>query len=427
MRLCRAVDNCCAFVYNSFPMETNNASLRSMPTRRTMVLIGCAWFGMSTFLAFHMASIPLFFNARIEQKWIVGLILGMIGGFGIAAAPIVGFMSDRIRHRLGRRRPLMIVGLPLMVAVLVGTQHLPWVWLMALVWPLAYFAHLLIERPWSALIPDLFPPEKRATANGVCQLMGGTGNLLFFVVGGYLWARNEEVTFYLVAAVFAAGVLAVVFGIKERPTHLDEPRVRAGGRLSDYVKGLRAHDALLKYTFASLFWNIGLNAVLPWLTSFGTKEIGMSVNLSFMILALSVGVLIVFAIPIGILADRIGHKRVINAGLTIFVVINICVVFVHSVPLLFALMGSVAFGFCVIMVVPYALAVNLIPEDRMAELIGVAWIPIYLSALLGPVISGMLIDLFGSYRPIFVLAAVSHAIGLLLLQGVPERKTHAST
>jgi MFS family permease len=150
----------------------------------------------------------------------------------------------------------------------------------------------------------------------------------------------------------------------------------------------------------------------------------MSVNLSFMILALSVGVLIAFAIPTGILADRIGHKRVINAGLTIFVVINICVVFVHSVPLLFVLMGIVAFGFCVIMVVPYALAVNLIPEDRMAELIGIAWIPIYLSALLGPVISGMLIDLFGSYRPIFALAAVSHAIGLLLLQGVPEKQAH---
>ena len=74
------------------------------------------------------------------------------------------------------------------------------------------------------------------------------------------------------------------------------------------------------------------------------------------------------------------------------------------------------------MVVPYAIVVNLIPSNRMAELIGIAWIPIYLSILVAPVIAGLLVDLFGSYRPIFILAAVCHAIGLLLLQGVEEKK-----
>jgi MFS family permease len=141
-----------------------------------------------------------------------------------------------------------------------------------------------------------------------------------------------------------------------------------------------------------------------------------------MILALSVSVLIVFAFPVGLLADRVGHKRVTSVGLAVFVIMNLCVVFVHSVPLLFVVMGIVAFGFCIIMVVPYALVVNLIPEDRMAELIGVAWVAIYVSVFAGPFLSGMLIDAFGSYRPIFVFAAVCHAISLFLLQGVPEKK-----
>jgi hypothetical protein len=56
----------------------------------------------------------------------------------------------------------------------------------------------------------------------------------------------------------------------------------------------------------------------------------------------------------------------------------------------------------------------------MAEFIGVAWIPIYASALIGPFLSGLLIDIFDSYRPIFVLGAASHAVGLLLLRGVEE-------
>jgi MFS family permease len=403
-------------------METPTGSPQKSPGLATMLLIGCGWFGMNAFFSFNLASIPLFFNGLIEQKWVVGVILGMMGAFGIILSPVVGMRSDKIRHRLGRRRPLMIVALPFMVLVLATTQHLTIVWLMALAWPLAYFFHLIIERPWSALIPDLFPPNQRASANGVVQLMGGLGALLYFLLGAYLWARNEEVTFYLVAAVYAVGVLVIIFGIKERPTHLDEPKKGSGGSLLDYVKELREHKALLRYIIASLFWSIGLNGVLPWLTSFGTEEMGMSVELSFMPLALSVGVLILFAVPAGMLADRIGHKKVTSVGLAIFVVINICIVFVHSIPLVFVLMGIVAFGFCIIMVVPYAIVVNLIPSNRMAELIGIASIPIYLSILVAPVIAGLLVDLFGSYRPIFVLAAVCHAIGLLLLQGVEEKK-----
>jgi MFS family permease len=85
-------------------------------------------------------------------------------------------------------------------------------------------------------------------------------------------------------------------------------------------------------------------------------------------------------------------------------------------------MGIVAVGFCIIMVVPYALLMNLIPEDRMAELIGVASISVYLSILVGPTLAGFLIDAFGSYRPIFVFAAVCHGLGFLFLQGVTEKK-----
>ncbi len=417
-----AVDKRRGLMYNPLPMETSTPSVQKAAGLKQMFIIGSAWLGMSAFFAFDMSSMPLFFNARIEQKWIVGLILGMMGGFGIVMAPVVGIMSDKIRHRLGRRRPLMIVGLPLFVLVLVGTQYIPWVWLIALVWPLAYFFHLIIERPWSALIPDLFPRDKRATANGVAQLMGGCGNLLFFVVGAYLWARNEEATFYLVAAVYAVGILTVLFGIKEKPTHLVEPRGVTGEKLRDYVKGLRKHKALLRFTFAQLFWQTGFQGVLPWLTSFGTKDIGMSMELSFMLLALAVAVQIAFSIPVGMLADRVGHKLVTSAGLVIFAGINVWIVFVHSVPILFVMMGLVALGFCIVMVVPYAMVVNLIPDDRMAEFIGIAWISIYVSVFLGRLLTGFLIDSFGSYRSIFVFAAICHTVGLLLLQGVEEKR-----
>jgi Na+/melibiose symporter-like transporter len=346
----------------------------------------------------------------------------MMGGFGIFVSPTTGFLSDRIRHRLGRRRPLMILGLPFVVLLIMFTQYLPSVTLMCLVWPFVYFFHLAIERPYSALIPDLISPDKRATANGVAQFMGGGGNLLYFIIGAYVWANSQEATFYLVAVVYAVGVLMVLLGIRERPSHLDEVKTNGSGGFFSYVKELGKHEALVNYSLASLFWQIGLNAVMPWLTSFGTKEMGMSVQASFMILAMSVGILIIFAVPVGMLADRMGRTRLTSFGLLLFIIINAAVLFVHSIPLMFVLMAIVSFGFCILMVVPFAILVSLIPEDRMAELIGVATIPVYVSIFIGPLLSGLLIDVFGSYRPIFALAAASHALGFILLQRVKETK-----
>ncbi|MBI4832050.1 MAG: MFS transporter [Candidatus Lindowbacteria bacterium] len=417
-------------------LSPNTATNRNSSTIKTMFLVGAAWFGMNAFFAFDLASMPLFFNDRIEQKWVVGLILGMMGGFGILVAPLFGLISDRIRHRLGRRRPMMLIGLPLFITLLIVTQYMHTIWLMAIIWPFVYLFHLVVERPWGALMPDLFPPDKRATANGVSQLLGASASLLYFVLGRYLWARNEELTFYVVAAVYAAGILALVFGIKENPTDMNESKVEGGrskverigekGKRLNYITGLLEHRDLLKYTLACLFWSMGLNGVLPWLTSFGTEDLGMSVELSFLPLALSVVVIIIFSVPFGILADRIGHKALTSIGLLIMVLVNICVVFVHSIPLVFVLMGIVAFGFCIIVVVPYALMVNLIPEDRMAELIGISSISVYVSILIGKPLSGFLIDAFGSYRPIFIFAAVNHALGLLFLQGVKEKKHGAA-
>jgi MFS family permease len=251
--------------------------------------------------------------------------------------------------------------------------------------------------------------------------MGGSGSLLYFVLGGYVWARSQEATFFLVALAYAAGISMVLFGIAERPTHLDEVKPKATTTFWNYLRDLRKHEALLNYALASLFWQVGLNAVLPWLTSFGTIEMGMSVEMSFLILALSVGVLIAFAVPVGLLADRFGRLRLTSLGLLLFVIVNSAVFFVHSIPLLFVLMGIVSFGFCILMVVPYAMMVDLIPEERMGELIGVAVVPVYLSILIGPSFAGLLIDIFGSYRPVFALAAACHAVGFALLLRVKEK------
>ena len=61
------IDKESLFGYNPHLMETTLNPSRSS-TLKNMVLIGAAWFWMNAFFSFNMASVPLFFNERIEQK-----------------------------------------------------------------------------------------------------------------------------------------------------------------------------------------------------------------------------------------------------------------------------------------------------------------------------------------------------------------------
>jgi predicted MFS family arabinose efflux permease len=63
---------------------------------------------------------------------------------------------------------------------------------------------------------------------------------------------------------------------------------------------------------------------------------------------------------------------------------------------------------------------DLIPEERTAEFVGLNYLSQTSSLILGALVGGILIDLFG-YRSIFVAAAVFTIIGLLGLQFVHPR------
>lgn len=96
--------------------------------------------------------------------------------------PVYGYLSDRTRSRYGRRRPWLVIGAPLLALSLIAFFSPPegaagW----ALVAWFAGFAVLtetldsLVNANYGALLPELFPDQKRrAVANSLrqgCQLV----------------------------------------------------------------------------------------------------------------------------------------------------------------------------------------------------------------------------------------------------------------
>src|SRR5581483_10582307 len=100
------------------------------------------------------------------------------------AQPLVGRLSDRTRTPMGRRRPFMLVGVPV-TAVSLGilATHPPF-WLMLGILTIAAFFLWVALDPYNALIADLFPPSQRGRVGGILglvQALGATTFLLFAI------------------------------------------------------------------------------------------------------------------------------------------------------------------------------------------------------------------------------------------------------
>src|SRR6185503_1580144 len=119
----------------------------------------------------------------------VGLVVGIGSIAGILVPPFMGAWSDRVRSRMGRRRPFMLVGTAVTLVALAGLAYFPFLptgplwgftaafWLYVGAYLLANFSNNFATAPYSALLPDVVPVEQRGAASGWYGLMTllGTG------------------------------------------------------------------------------------------------------------------------------------------------------------------------------------------------------------------------------------------------------------
>jgi MFS family permease len=122
-------------------------------------------------------------------------------------------------------------------------------------------------------------------------------------------------------------------------------------------------------------------------------------------------------LPMGILGDRFGRKRVLSSMIAVWAVSALMVSFSQNFTQALATVAFSAIPFAAVMAVGYAFFLDLIPTGRTAEFIGISVLTIAGAQFAGPLIGGGLIDAFG-YRSLFPVAAVFQLIGFGLLQRV---------
>lgn len=146
-----------------------------------------------------------------------------------------------------------------------------------------------------------------------------------------------------------------------------------------------------------------------------TSPAAMQNTVTAYMLGLAVGF-----IPVGVLADALGRRRVLLACLGVVAITSVLCAVATSVPLLLGVRFLQGLAACAAMVCSYAVAADCFRDAKLTSvsgMLGAAW---GLAPVLAPAVGGVLVQ-FVSWRAVFVLLAVVAAvIATVVAVALPE-------
>ncbi len=230
---------------------------------------------------------------------------------------------------------------------------------------------------------------------------------------------------FVSVAVWWIGFAIPLFRRVSEPVPQLEPDERPGQnplavaiqRLRETFQELRTYRHAFLMLVAFLVYNDGIGTIVRMATLFGAEiGIGRGVLIGAILLVQVIGV--PFALLFGRLAGRIGAKRAILVGLTIYVGVASYAYFIDSAIEFFGLaifVGMVQGG-C--QALSRSLFASMIPRHKSSEFFGFYGVLEKFAGVLGPAIFAMTIRLTGSSRHAILSVIVFFVVGALLLSRV---------
>lgn len=199
------------------------------------------------------------------------------------------------------------------------------------------------------------------------------------------------------------------------------PRAPAGEprqSLRGYLRGFRRYPQVVRFFLVESIWWLSFGALAPFFTLYASQELGIPVGQATLALAAFEIAAIVFAVIMGMLADRFGRKIVMSAALLILFLGISGGFFARTFWQLALVMGFAGIGWGAAMTIPSAIVADIVPPGRAGEFFGLNNIFISIPQTVALIVLGRLIPVFGTYRITVVSAAVAMLIAFLAFQTV---------
>lgn len=399
-------------------------------------LLGFGFFGVSVIWTVYNAFVPLFLANKFNLSPIfIGFFMTLDNIAALFIQPPVGAWSDRLRTPFGRRMPFILIGAPI-GALAFGLIPL------AAVLPLfvACTSTLLLSMafwrtPVVALMPDITPSQYRSQANGVINLMGGVGTIIASLVGSTLYEKNVAYPFWMGSVLVIIAALMVFIFIKEPKEY--EANEKEPDMFASLKELMNDEDKSgLRILFAIFFWFLSYTGIEAFLTLYATRYVGIPEGDAGRLVGHLGLFFVLFALPAGIIGSRIGRRVTISAGI-IGMAVLIFGLFILSpatlsmlitklpvlgnIHVISLLLMPAGIAWALININSLPMVVDLTTAARLGTFTGLYYLFSTLSAIVGPNMNGLLVQLSGGkYNTIMLISPLFLVIALILMLGVKK-------
>jgi len=391
--------------------------------------------------AFSLTVVTVFFPLLLAEYWSEGVDstvttfrLGMANGAAslivALSAPLLGAIADRLGRRKGLLCLLAALGIVMTGALFFVSQGQ---------WPLAVACYVLASvgfassnSLYDALLVDITTADRFHQVSALGFGLGYLGGSLLFVLN--IWMVSSPTTFGLnseIEAIRLAFVLvAIWWTIFSIPLMLwvhdhadlhERHSVREGlVLLVDTMRHIGHDKNLVRFLLAYWLYIDGVYTIIKMAVDFGLSQ---GLSMQDLIRAILVTNLVGFpsAILFGRLGLSIGAKKGLYIGLGVYVVVTAAAALVTTAAEFYVLAACIGLVQGGVQSLSRSLFAHLVPADRSAAFFGFYNMLGKFSAVLGPVLTGIVALTFGSQRLGILSIILLLGIGLALLVRVNPR------
>ncbi len=324
--------------------------------------------------------------------------------------------------------------------------------------PIVFFILLLLvtlismaifRSPAVALMPDVTIKPLRSQGNAIINLMGTAGAMLVLVLGivfgtGKVQNQTSSFTLYIIAvcAIMAVGLTLFIAFVREPKwakemqeeserlgldTESDEVEDASNGKVKStdvgdnggfkelFKRDRSKFNSLMLLLASVALWYIGYNAASTKYSLYATNVLHKDFNTTLLIAQAAA---IVAYLPAGALSKKIGRKKSILLGVAILTVAFFSVSFyTDKTPLILINLAFIigGIGWATINVNSFPMVVEIAKGGNVGKYTGYYYTASMAAQIVTPILSGWIMELFGTMRPLFYYSSIFIALAFVTM------------
>ena len=324
-------------------------------------------------------------NERGQPDIYLGLMSAAVSVALVLTLPLLGARADSS----GRHKPVLVTFTLMCVAMTALLGVVEPVLLALVVAGLATFAFNTADSQYHPLLAVVASERRRGRVSGAGVATGYLGTLVaLFALGAYVEDGEAQRAFLPAAAMLGLFALPCFVLVRERPR-----RVRAGAQqrnrpVGQLMAGLRRarREPYGRLLLARFFYVDAIATVIQFLTVYARRTGDFDGDAIDLLLAISTLAAIGGAVGAGLLAERLGPRRVVLGTLVVTVLTLVATAASGSSALLWVAGPLVGIALGSLSAVDRIFLLRLVPAERRGEEFGLYALVGKLSSGFGPLV-----------------------------------------